>query len=57
MMLISYLLPEREESGDLIEGLNLSNFECSMASVTEIQDFRYGFHVMIYLLSELSFYF
>ncbi|XVF15153.1 hypothetical protein REPUB_Repub09cG0125400 [Reevesia pubescens] len=40
MMLISYLLPEKEESGGLIEGLNLSNFECSMASVTEIQDFR-----------------
>ncbi|XWS41539.1 hypothetical protein CRYUN_Cryun17cG0090400 [Craigia yunnanensis] len=31
---------EREESGELIEGLNLSNFECSMASVTEIRDFR-----------------
>ncbi|XVF17211.1 hypothetical protein REPUB_Repub10bG0099800 [Reevesia pubescens] len=31
---------EREESGGLIEGLNLSNFECSMASATEIRDFR-----------------
>ncbi|XP_039069721.1 type I inositol polyphosphate 5-phosphatase 5-like [Hibiscus syriacus] len=31
---------ERRESGGLIEGLNLSNFECSMASVTEIRDFR-----------------
>ncbi|XVF61669.1 hypothetical protein PTKIN_Ptkin08bG0149000 [Pterospermum kingtungense] len=32
---------EREEiSGGLIQGLNLSNFECSMASVTEIRDFR-----------------
>ncbi|KAK6238025.1 hypothetical protein QUC31_003494 [Theobroma cacao] len=40
MMLISYLLPEKHESGGLIEGLNLSNFECSMAPVTEIRDFR-----------------
>ncbi|XP_022740048.1 type I inositol polyphosphate 5-phosphatase 5-like [Durio zibethinus] len=40
MMLISYLLPERKETGGLIEGLNLSNFECSMASATEIRDFR-----------------
>ncbi|XP_022773872.1 type I inositol polyphosphate 5-phosphatase 5-like [Durio zibethinus] len=31
---------EREENRGLIEGLNLSNFECSMASVTEIRDFR-----------------
>ncbi|KAK9037720.1 hypothetical protein V6N11_022622 [Hibiscus sabdariffa] len=31
---------ERRESAGLIEGLNLSNFECSMASVTEIRDFR-----------------
>ncbi|XVE86749.1 hypothetical protein DITRI_Ditri18aG0058600 [Diplodiscus trichospermus] len=31
---------EREESGEFLEGLNLSNFECSMASVTEIRDFR-----------------
>ncbi|XP_021273996.1 type I inositol polyphosphate 5-phosphatase 5 [Herrania umbratica] len=40
MMLISYLLPEKHESGGLIEGLNLSNFERSMAPVTEIRDFR-----------------
>ncbi|XVE83174.1 hypothetical protein DITRI_Ditri16bG0066600 [Diplodiscus trichospermus] len=31
---------EREESRGLIEGLNLLNFECSMASVTELKDFR-----------------
>lgn len=31
---------ERKESGGLLEGLNLSNFECSMASMTEIRDFR-----------------
>ncbi|KAE8706945.1 Type I inositol 1,4,5-trisphosphate 5-phosphatase CVP2 [Hibiscus syriacus] len=31
---------ERRGSGGLLEGLNLSNFECSMASVTEIRDFR-----------------
>lgn len=56
-MLISYLLPEKHESGGLIEGLNLSNFECSMAPVTEIRDFRYGFLAIICLFSELSFYF
>lgn len=43
----SYLLSERKESGGLLEGLNLSNFECSMASVTEIRDFRYGFRVVV----------
>ena len=42
LVLISYLLAERRNSPG-IEGLNLSNFDRSMAPETEIKEFRCGF--------------